>query len=431
MSIDDTYSFNLLFARNVTIETEAHDFLLFVQSMSLFMMMNTACTVLGTLPSNILRKIPKQAHVIETPDFTDYNKNDLLGRIDLVIGPLNEVTREAAGKEIPVWLYSDEEIESGLLKRYFPTISIFNVKGSLSKVFMAMSMFRILDPNMLVFTPRLLRTAAISGQGYDLSVPEIFLDTPMDILELFTKPFDYLQSVSIETTTYCNLSCSYCPNSTVGRPIELMRDETFFRIVDSLADYRPGFNGDICPHFYGEPLTDDRLERFVEYIHGKLPAAAIIIYTNGILLTRQRHFSLMRAGVAQFVISQHTQEPDPRLIATLEEIRLSTPEIYSVRYVPMFNAPLKLNRGGMVDVPTTKDNRWDIEGCMAFREMNFEVHGNALLCCNDYCSNHIFGNIHHESLKQICQNPDYIRTRWELLLGFNTYAICRTCKHID
>ena len=75
---------------------------------------------------------------------------------------------------------------------------------------------------------------------------------------LFPLP---LRLVAIETTSFCNRRCAYCPNTTVGRPVGWMPIPVFGRIIDSLAEL--GFSGELNPHGYGEPLADARLPELI------------------------------------------------------------------------------------------------------------------------------------------------------------------------
>ena len=58
--------------------------------------------------------------------------------------------------------------------------------------------------------------------------------------------------VAIETSTFCNRKCSYCPvsNETESIPKLFMKKETFYLIIKQLKDI--GFSGTIMYHFYNE-----------------------------------------------------------------------------------------------------------------------------------------------------------------------------------
>jgi hypothetical protein len=87
--------------------------------------------------------------------------------------------------------------------------------------------------------------------------------------KIFSASAEPILHLDIETTTYCNRRCSYCPNSVFERSLRknehLMAPALFRKIVDELADI--SFKGSLSPHLYGEPLTDSRLISFMDYAH--------------------------------------------------------------------------------------------------------------------------------------------------------------------
>jgi len=86
----------------------------------------------------------------------------------------------------------------------------------------------------------------------------------------------------------------------VPRFKELMTEDTFYKIIDSVRDYKESFDGIVAPHLYGEPLLDQRLEKFIEYSKTRLPRAKIHLYTNGETLTVERYLALKYAGTDVF-----------------------------------------------------------------------------------------------------------------------------------
>jgi radical SAM protein with 4Fe4S-binding SPASM domain len=229
-----------------------------------------------------------------------------------------------------------------------------------------------------------------------------------------------LQVVEIETTTVCNRACHYCPNYTVGRPHRYMEENTFVKIIDSLK--RHGFTGRISPHFYGEPLMDSRIVSLIEYTHKSIPKAKIKLFTNGDLLTVEKYLVLKRAGVELFIISQHSPMPSDAIKDTLSYIRMNHPELYTVENEDYYHTNDKFNRGGLVDVKPEKRKY-----CFVVNQLVFDYLGNAVLCCNDYNSSHIFGNINNKDVHEIWYDKQFVRARNMIQSGFWHYDICRKC----
>ena len=253
--------------------------------------------------------------------------------------------------------------------------------------------------------------------------------TCSNLLPLLDDDTPVFQNIGIETTTVCNMKCSYCPNSTIGRPASYMDDATFYKIIDSTADFYPNYSGSISPHFYGEPLMDNRLETFVRYAKNRLPHASIQLFTNGVLLTIERFLALVEAGVEKFVISQHTPEPLPSLIDTLKTINRNYPEYAQIEYFDQFHAHTKMNRGGLL--PGNKLKSSQLYRCNQYKALSFDVTGTAVLCCNDYLSRETFGSIHQSSVQEIWNNAEYRRTRNLLHYSYFPLPICQNCSFLE
>jgi len=218
------------------------------------------------------------------------------------------------------------------------------------------------------------------------------------LLDLIFKRF---MVVEVETTTACNRRCSYCPNSRFDRGLlknkKLMPTRLFFKLIDELSEIN--FKGSLHPHFYGEPLLDERLPGLVKYARLKLPKADITIFTNGDLLTPKIKENLIKAGVDNFVIKKSQED--------LKSLS---------------------NRGGLLDY----------SGGTRFKYCSFpskfvviDYAGNVILCCNDYFSSVKFGNINNEKLMDIWNKPNYRRVRRDLRKGIFNLEICKNCKVIE
>lgn len=67
-----------------------------------------------------------------------------------------------------------------------------------------------------------------------------------------------LSQVVIETSSYCNRTCVFCPNKDgLRRHAQSMPMAVYDRILDDLSSV--GFSGSILFHLYNEPLADDHV----------------------------------------------------------------------------------------------------------------------------------------------------------------------------
>ncbi len=235
------------------------------------------------------------------------------------------------------------------------------------------------------------------------------------------------KTVEVETTSYCNRKCAYCPNATIGRPEDLMDERLFHRIIDSLAQW--DFTGRFSPHFYGEPLTDERLVGFMAHARKKLPKANIVVYTNGDYLTVDKYIALMEAGVDSFRVSLHSPSLPKAFAATQAFLQERRPELYKVEIVDFYGMykskeeSMLNNRGGMIDI-THKRHPY----CFLVEHLTIDYLGNAVLCCNDFLSSVTFGNAGEKELKDIWYDPAYVEARRRIASGFWLYDICQKCN---
>lgn len=247
------------------------------------------------------------------------------------------------------------------------------------------------------------------------------------VLDGFRKPFN---SVELETTAYCNRKCTYCPVSMDKRAGDedgvYMSEKTFEKIMSDLKSMN--FQGKIAPHLYGEPLSDPRLTRWMGRIRKELPQAIIRLVTNGDFLTRIKYHELIEAGVTYFDLSKHSHRWPPELEQLLSELtleekskRLRIRDFWSdyQQQQEMLNT-----RGGMVKLKVVKEHPI-LCGYVTYPVIN--TFGDVVLCCNDYYSEHKFGNVNERHLLEIWQDPKNVRTRRQIYQGIFDLPICQNC----
>jgi len=119
-----------------------------------------------------------------------------------------------------------------------------------------------------------------------------------------------VRRVEIETHSYCNRRCSYCPNVIGDRlgPNLRMDLGLYTLIVENLGaiDYRHNFvlNG------YNEPLSDRAILERIAQARAAMPKARILIYTNGDYLKPSLIEELAEAGLSYMHVSIHLKQGD-------------------------------------------------------------------------------------------------------------------------
>jgi hypothetical protein len=112
-------------------------------------------------------------------------------------------------------------------------------------------------------------------------------------------------SLHIDTFSACNRKCDFCFNHDrfPSKKQGIISDTLYTKIIDELADM--GYTGKLSPYYYGEPLLDKRLNRFIAYARKRLPLSFIQINTNGDLLTEERLLELIESGLDRVKVTDY------------------------------------------------------------------------------------------------------------------------------
>lgn len=103
---------------------------------------------------------------------------------------------------------------------------------------------------------------------FSKSSPESLKSTLRGLYYSLTKLILYRTSnmfaaLDIETTSKCNIKCPYCLAAFYDRGNNYMDKKLFKKIIDELTSIP--YKGRLSPHFYGEPLLDERLPKLLAY----------------------------------------------------------------------------------------------------------------------------------------------------------------------
>ena len=236
-----------------------------------------------------------------------------------------------------------------------------------------------------------------------------------------------IQTVEIEINSYCNRSCSYCPNSNFNR-IEQgdMSHSVYEKILSELALHN--FTGVLSLHFYGEPLLSADLNFYLSRSTELIPRAPIYLYTNGTLLDYEAFTMLQCLKVSKIIVTRQEEDfNNPNYVFEHTYNKLSEDEKKSVIYKDFTNL-LLTNRGGLVDAGT--NNLPSTRKCfIPTTSITFTLNGNVLPCCEDYNQTLSMGNIMSCSLQKIWESEKYQKFRNDLSLGRrDIYSICESCN---
>lgn len=119
-------------------------------------------------------------------------------------------------------------------------------------------------------------------------------------------PLDTPYIVYIDPSGACNLNCSFCPcNMSAYRKEErhkIMDMNLFTKIVDDLKEF-PSKIKVVYLFAFGEPLLNKKLCEMIRTLKKANICEEIRLYTNGILLNKERNRELVDSGIDLIRIS--------------------------------------------------------------------------------------------------------------------------------
>ncbi len=244
----------------------------------------------------------------------------------------------------------------------------------------------------------------------------------MEVIRKFRLKIQYkrtgLVSTNIETNSICNRTCEFCFNHPrfEKRKQGKMTVELWHKIIDQLAEIH--FSGRIGPHFFNEPLLDDRLPDLIEYARKKLPYAWIQINSNGDFLSEEVLLNLYTKGVNYFFITDYDEIEKTEL----KDLENKYPALISIAK----NSEMwRTDRGGeifhkkkMLDTPCLRPSSQIV--------INWE--GEVLLCCMDYYARYSFGNLKDHDLFSIWWDKKFISVRQKIRQSRQQgFPVCYNC----
>lgn len=235
-----------------------------------------------------------------------------------------------------------------------------------------------------------------------------------------------LSTIEIETINRCNNDCSFCPanrNRDI-RKLKKMDDELFRKIVEDLVEI--DYKGRISLFSNDEPLLDDRICKFAEYVREKLPKAYISLFTNGILLNRDLFEKLVK-NLDYLRINNYND--DLKLNENISDLQDQQLDEYNclVEVEVRKKTQVLLNRGGLS--PNNNSKAELNSPCiLPFVQMVIRPDGNVSRCCQDVYGNTTLGNVATTSVWDVWNGEAYKKYRMEMInMNRQTIPYCNVC----
>jgi MoaA/NifB/PqqE/SkfB family radical SAM enzyme len=170
------------------------------------------------------------------------------------------------------------------------------------------------------------------------------------------RPAGHLAKIYLEPTNRCNIDCRTCMRQSWDTPLGKMSDQTFERILDSVAQISPRpvvFFGGI-----GEPLFHPGTVEMVARL--KDLGATVELISNGVLLDERRARGLIEAGLDTLWVSIDGATPEsyadvrlgadlPRVLENLKRFRKLRPPAHKPK--PAIGIAFVAMKRNLADLP--------------------------------------------------------------------------------
>jgi len=251
----------------------------------------------------------------------------------------------------------------------------------------------------------------------------------------------------IETTNFCNAKCLMCPHQVMKRPKKIMDRRTFNKIVARIKREGPPINK-VFFSGMGEPLTDPNLIFRIKVM--KKMGFPVRLYTNASLLSPEISRQLVDLKVDEINISFNGTTPVQykkimslnfkRTASNIDTlIKIKKKNLSSKPFVQISSIVVEENRGSIrkhIDnwksradsVTVSLAHEWGggvktslksegqslklVYPCRSlWHTFVIDSQGNFVVCCRDYESKYVLGNIYTHSFADIQKSETLKRFR--------------------
>lgn len=270
--------------------------------------------------------------------------------------------------------------------------------------------------------------------------------------------FKNIKSIEIETFSFCNRQCWFCPNSIIDRHsnnIE-MKENLYLHILEQLAEIN--FSGTLSFSRYNEPLSQRALIlKRIRQARDFLPNATLTTNTNGDYLSKDYIDDLCDAGLNVLNIQHYLQENEKfetdNIKKSFEKISKKIGSEYKVSREQHNRIEAEFNYPGMKITARARDfkkngctrgnsletiaKRKRGTGCLIpYISVFIDYNGQVVPCCNlrsDFPSHtrFILGDCNSKKLREIFNNRKTRNFRKKVKENPPRIDVCKNCNFCD
>jgi radical SAM protein with 4Fe4S-binding SPASM domain len=233
--------------------------------------------------------------------------------------------------------------------------------------------------------------------------------------------YKYTSQINFELSNICNRVREHprCPlhfSKVAGGGKVILPASVVYNTLEDIKQYKQSGTVDVCYSIYNEPLIDPRLLSFInrtKHIMGEMGRPFVI--TNGTYLDQTMMDELAEAGLNILWVTSYSKEEEK------EFKQLQVPEGLTYYVIPF--APLQV-----IDKTYTQSVTRYSKPCGApLSVICIRCNGDVILCCRDFESHEVLGNVLQEKLSTIISKGRMHQIREQLQAGIRALDICSRC----
>ena len=296
-----------------------------------------------------------------------------------------------------------------------------------------------------------LLTIAVKSVAANL-LPEDLFDPGLDLASVRRLFATYVRVVEIENHSYCNRTCSFCPNAQIDRRSvnHLLTGSVYEKILSDLSsiDYAQS----LIWSRYHEPLAHDSIVERIAQARRAMPKAHLVLVSNGDYLNREFLRRLEQAGADRIMLDLYLPEGRERDAVVIDrelkkftdrtglhlspngnyEFRCGGSRIDITMGVPLYTAANMSTRGGLVQVTELMAHQRTAVCFNPLHSVVIDYNGKGMLCCQvrsdaPQHAESVIGNLSDPAYGIFHLYRDLAPARRGLLTPGPKLGVCRTC----